>query len=222
MLQGHLYQLNHVRVLKPGKADSITTVDNKRLCAFLETWNYSKKLTLAFRSKAMLQLGQCADKAEPEKEYREQHANGELRHPLLVSLRVRIEKKNDTAQAEGAGAHDSHLQHNSALEALVAEVEPCSLTAVPSDAVDAIHGLLAAGPALTSERFMASSLKNLAPSPFVNILVDGQPSEKAIVLLPSAPTVSRSPMDTASWQTTCLTLSRHRLLRTMVLSRVAP
>ena len=73
----------------------------------------------------MLQLGKCADQAEPEKEYREQHANGELRHPLLVSLRVRIKKKSDTAQAEGAGADNSQPQHNNALEALVVEVEPC-------------------------------------------------------------------------------------------------
>ena len=131
----------------------------------------------------MLQLGQCADRAEPEKGYREQHANGELRHPLLVSLRVRIKKKSDTAQAEGAGADNSQPQHNSTLEALVVEVEPCSLTDIPNDSVDAIHGLLAAGPALTSERFMASSLKKLAPSPFNNVLVDGQPSDKALVLL---------------------------------------
>ena len=49
--------------------------------------------------------------------------------------------------------------------------------------VDAIHGLVAAGPATTSERFAATTLQNLKPSPFYNMEADGEPADKALVLL---------------------------------------
>ena len=51
----HLYQLNHVYVTLPTKEASIKTKDN-RLFARLDVWDSTKKITVAFRSKAMLQL----------------------------------------------------------------------------------------------------------------------------------------------------------------------
>ena len=86
----HLYQLNHVYVPLPNKEDSIKTKDD-RLFARLDVWDYSKKISLAFRSKAMLQLASLAD--DQAKEYEQLLANDELRHPLLASLRLHLQKK---------------------------------------------------------------------------------------------------------------------------------
>ena len=51
----HLYQLNHVHVTLPIKETSIKT-KNDRLFARLDVWDATKKISVAFRSKAMLQL----------------------------------------------------------------------------------------------------------------------------------------------------------------------
>ena len=93
----HLYQLNHVYVVLPSKEDSIKTKDN-RLFARLDVWDYSKKISLAFRSKAMLQLASLAD--DQAKEYEQLLANNELRHPLLASLRLRLHHKPQQRKSE--------------------------------------------------------------------------------------------------------------------------
>ena len=178
-----LYQLNHVYVVPPSKMDTITTGTNGRLFGVFEVWDYSKKITVGCRSKAMLQLADCTDSAEPEKEYKERHANGELRHPLLASVRIRIKAKDGPNNTQAAATGHSQASEDSALSALIVEAERCSFSDIPNDSVDAIHGCLAAGPAVTSERFVATSLKSLAPSPFNNMLIEGKPSDKALVLL---------------------------------------
>ena len=75
----------------PNKADSITTGTNDHLWTQLDCWDYSKKITIAFRSKAMLGLAQLGP--DESQIYKDQHASGELRHPVLASVRVRIQKK---------------------------------------------------------------------------------------------------------------------------------
>ena len=64
----HLYQLNHVYIVPPMKTDTIKTKDGTRLFALLDIWDYSKKISLAFRSKAMLQLATLAEGQEKEYE----------------------------------------------------------------------------------------------------------------------------------------------------------
>ena len=59
----HLYQLNHVHVTLPTKEASIKTNDN-RLFARLDVWDGTKKITLAARSKAMLQLASLQNDQE--------------------------------------------------------------------------------------------------------------------------------------------------------------
>ena len=61
----HLYQLNHVYVALPAKEASIKTKDD-RLFARLDVWDQTKKITLAFRSKAMLQLASLQDGQDKE------------------------------------------------------------------------------------------------------------------------------------------------------------
>ena len=65
-----LYQLNNLYVVPPSKADSITTGTNNHLWTQLDCWDYSKKITIAFRSKAMLELAQL--KPEESEIYKDQ------------------------------------------------------------------------------------------------------------------------------------------------------
>ena len=84
---------------------------------------------------------------------------GEIRHPLMASLRVRIKKST--------GDRD--------ITALVVEAEPVSFDAgndMPNDSVDALHGLLAAGGPPGRERLVATQLKDISHSPFYNLTVE--------------------------------------------------
>ena len=175
----HLYQLNHVYVVPPNKGDSIKTTDD-RLFARLDVWDYSKKISLAFRSKAMLQLASL--EATESKEYEERLGSDELRHPLLASLRLRVQRKPQRREVEANATEPSYTQADNLLSAVVVEAAPCKSTDIPNDAVLAIHGLLA-GPAQTSERLAAVPLDKLRPSPFYNMLADDKPVDKALVLL---------------------------------------
>ena len=175
----HLYQLNHVYVVPPNKGDSIKTADD-RLFARLDVWDYSKKISLAFRGKAMLQLASL--EATESKEYEERLGNDELRHPLLASLRLRVQQKPQRREAEAIATEPSQTQGDNVLSAVVVEAASCKYTDIPNDAVLAIHQLLA-GPTQTSERLAAVPLAKLSPSPFYNMLADDKPVDKALVLL---------------------------------------
>jgi hypothetical protein len=97
---------------------------------------------------------------------------------------VRIKKKDNAQSTQGANASEhSQTAKDSALTAIVVEAEPRTFAEVPNDSVDAIHGLLAAALPLSSERLAATSLENLKPSPFYNMLSNGEPLDKALVLL---------------------------------------
>lgn len=170
----HLYQLNHVYVQPPNKTDTIRTNDGNRLFAQFKCWDYSKPVTFAFRSKAMLQLAGLTE--GQEKEYEDLIANDELRHPLLASLRLRVVKKTATAATE----HSQTPQGNTLL-AIVVEAGACTFTDIPNDSVEAIHGLLTGEP--HSDRLRAVLLHNLKPSPFYNMLANGEPADKSLALL---------------------------------------
>ena len=123
----HLYQLNHVYVVPPSKQDTIKTNDG-RLFARLDVWDYSKKIALAFRSKAMLQLASLAD--GQAQEYEQLIANDELRHPLLASLRLRIKTK--TPEPEAIATEPSQTQRDNILSTVVVEAMPCTFTDIPT------------------------------------------------------------------------------------------
>ena len=63
----HLYQLNHVYVTPPSKEENIKTKDG-RLFARFDVWDQTKKIALAFRSKAMLQLASLEESQTAEYE----------------------------------------------------------------------------------------------------------------------------------------------------------
>ena len=178
----HLYQLNHVHVQAPTKTDSITTSDGTRLFAQFNCVDFFKSVPLWFRSKAMLQLAQLADGQDAD--YLEHAANDGIRHPLLCSLRVRVRTRNATTSPTVATEHSQGGQASDAngLSIIVVEAAPYTTAYTPNDSVDAIHGLLACQPK-TSDRIAASRLNLLSPSPFYNMLANGEPADKALVLL---------------------------------------
>ena len=173
----HLYQLNHVYVIPPSKTDAIKT-DDGRLFARLEIWDYSKNISLAFRSKAMLHLASLGD--DQQQQYEELVANGELRHPVLASLRLQMQTK--TKKPDASPTKPSQTQFDNLLSSVVVEAVPCTFNNIPNDSVQAIHGLLA-GFLQTSDRLAAVPLDTLKPSPFYNMLANGEPAAKALTLL---------------------------------------
>ena len=175
----HLYQLNHMYVQPPTKETSIKTKDN-RLFARLDVWDHTKKISLAFRSKAMLELAGLGEGHEDE--YEQQLASDELRHPIFASLRLRIQSKPEKHESEATATEHSQTQSDNSFSAVVVEAQPCTFTDIPNDAVEALHGLLAGSPQ-DSERLAVVPLEKLKPSPFYNMLADGKPVEKAVTLL---------------------------------------
>ena len=109
-------------------------------------------------------------------------ANDELRHPLLASLRLQSKMKTKKSETDANATEPSQPQHDDILSTVVVEAEPCTLTDIPNDAVEAIHGMLAGCPP-TSERLAAVPLDKLKPSPFYNMLADGEPADKALTFL---------------------------------------
>ena len=175
----HLYQLNHVYVPPPTKEANIKTRDD-RLFARFDVWDHTKKITLAFRSKAMLRLAMLAE--NDTEEYQRLLATDELRHPLLASLRVHVRSKPQKRESEANATERSQTESDNVLDAVVVEAAPCTFTDIPNDSVEAIHGLIA-GSAQTSDRLAVVPLDKLRPSPFYNMLADGKPVEKVLTLL---------------------------------------
>ena len=117
----------------------------------------------------MLSLAQYDSKEE----YLRALAANELRHPILASLRVRVKKA-------------MKAENSSELTTVVVEAEPISWTEsveIPSDSIEAMHGLLSSTGPPASERLVAAHLEDIKPSPFHNMLVRGEPAEKALTLI---------------------------------------
>ena len=89
-------------------------------------------------------------------------------------------KHNDENNVQDISQTDA-TEHN--LSVIAVEAEPCNFAEIPNDFVDAIHGLVAAGPTTTSEHLAATTLRNLKPSPFYNMETNEEPADKAFVLL---------------------------------------
>ena len=77
----------------------------------------------------------------------------------------------------------ANKNNDNLISAIVVEAEPCEPAEVPNDSVEAIHGLLAAGPDLSTDRLAAAPLHRMSSSPFYNMLANDEPFDKALVLL---------------------------------------
>ena len=179
----HVYQLNHVHVLLPNKTDRIKTSDD-RLFAQLDCWDISKKISIAFRKKAMLNLAAVDEQSE----YEQLLAQDELRHAMLCSLRVRVKRRNSAFDATQSSqlsvpSQDDAAQQSSELQCIVVEATPVvQYEEIPDDAVEAVVGVLAGCPQ-HSERLAVVPLDKLKPSPFYNMLANDEPADKALTIL---------------------------------------
>ena len=175
----HLYQLNHVHVVPPSKTENVKTKDG-RLFARLEVWDCSKKITLCFRSRAMLQL--AGFEVNQADEYMQALNDDELRHPLLASLRLQVQLRESKSPVSAGATEQSDSQPDKAIAAVVVEAMSCMDTDMGKEAVQAMRGLLTGLPQ-TSERMTAMPLCKLKPSPFYNMIADGSPVDKVLAML---------------------------------------
>ena len=81
----------------PNKEDSIKTKAD-RLFARLDVWDYSKKISLAFRSKAMVQLAALADDLKQGR-------------AVLQSMLREETKREMKKVAQGGGGHTTQRRH---------------------------------------------------------------------------------------------------------------
>ena len=92
----HVYQLNHVYVPSPAAGREVLL--ENRLFVVFGCWDFSKKIQVGFRAKAILSLAQ--QESSESAAYVDALNANEIKHPVLASLRVRVKK----AEA----ADDSH------------------------------------------------------------------------------------------------------------------
>ena len=177
----HVYQLNHVYV--PAPAPNHDVLFDKHLFAVLDCWDFSKKVQLPFRQKALLNLAQMDPQTTSVEDYTSEVTQGNIRHPVMATLRVRIKKAAPVAENLD---DDTPAKHRASITALVVEAEPMDFTSdngIPSDALHTMGALLAAGGTSSSERLLAATLDDLTPSPWCNMCAQTEPTEKALVLL---------------------------------------
>jgi len=164
----HVYQLNHVYA--PSPAAGREAMLENRLFVVFDRWDFSKKIQVGFRAKAILSVAQ--QESSESAAYVDALNANEIKHPVLASLRVRVKK----AEA----ADDSHVN------TLVVEAAPVcwdEAAEIPNDSVDALHGLMATGGPPSRERLVAAGVAEIAPSPFYNMTVGGEPADTSLVLL---------------------------------------
>ena len=174
----HVYQLNHVYI--PSPASGRTVLYENRLFVVFDCWDFSKKIQLGFREKAILSLAQQEDSDSAA--YVAALNTHDIKHPLLASLRVRVKKGESTDDNDIYSPRKTVARLNT----LVVEAMPVCWdtdSEIPNDSVDALHGLLATGGPPSSERLVAATLWEIAHSPFYNMTVAGEAAEKALVLL---------------------------------------
>ena len=186
-----VYQLNMVHWPPPTQDDSITTKDGQRLFASsVEISDWSGRVTLAARGKAMLQaaaLDYCTE-SEAMEEYQRQLQNGEVRHPVLCSMRVKVEVRPAAKEQDASG--ETQAPSDKAYNAIIVETARADLNdwpPIPNDAVESLHTLLSLCQR-GSDRLLAIPLSKLQPAAFSSVaanLGDDKPVplEKCLAML---------------------------------------
>ena len=100
----------------------------------------------------------------------------------IQSWRPYVQMHTKTKKPDASPTKPSQTQFDNLLSSVVVEAVPCTFNNIPNDSVQAIHGLLA-GFLQTSDRLAAVPLDTLKPSPFYNMLANGEPAAKALTLL---------------------------------------
>ena len=201
-----VFQLNLVYWSPPTQDDSITTKDGDRLFASsVEIGDCSGKVTMAARAKAMLQVsgidGIIANEKDAMEEYTKQVNNGELRHPILCSIRVKVEARpakpeaDSSSQSQSSDATGFCLTETQAplgktYNVVIVEAERIDMEEwpqIPNESLQSLHTLLSLCN-LGSDRILAIPLGKLQPAAFSNMaasFTDDKPVplEKCLTLL---------------------------------------
>lgn len=197
-----IFQLNLVNWPTPTQDDSITTNAGDRLfSSSVDISDCSGKVMLAARAKAMLQVAAIdypSSESEALAEYKRLLQNGEMRHPILCSIRVKVEAKPSKPEAEANSQGSEPNGHHTEMEAqsgktynaIIVEVERFDMkewTLIPNDSLQSVHTLLSFGN-LGSDRLLAIPLDKLQPAAFSNMaysFADDKPValEKCLALL---------------------------------------
>ena len=136
-----LYQLNHVRLLKPGPGESTRTNDETRLFVATRVPDYSGSVTLRMREKAALELSGEGSASEFDKACQE----SQLSYPIICSIRVLVRPRRDgatehTAPSTQTGGIDA-AQHAGNTSAVIVEARQQPWNP-PTAAALALHPLL--------------------------------------------------------------------------------
>jgi len=151
-----LCQLNHVYIMPPERGESITTNDGSRLWSRFHIWDPTGKVALYVRAKAMLQIAGLQESETAE--YKEQFENDELRHHLLVSVRVFVQKKKGKADEEIFGMDDAATTADM-VSATVVEAQACKCNDLPNESLKAIYRLQATDGSQSTERLAACPIR---------------------------------------------------------------
>ena len=200
-----VFQLNLVYWPPPTQDDSITTKAGDRLFASsVEIGDCSGKVTVAARAKAMLQVSAIdypLNEKDAMEEYTRQVKNGELRHPVLCSIRVKVEARpakpeadsNSQSQlSDATGFCQTEMQAplGKTYNVVIVEAERIDMQEwpqIPNESLQSLHTLLSlCNPG--SDRILAIPLGKLQPAVFSNMtasFTDDKPVplEKCLTLL---------------------------------------
>ena len=200
-----VFQLNLVYWTPPTQDDSITTKQGDRLfMSSAEIGDYSGKVTVAARSKAMLQaagIDYPASEKDAMEEYTQQVNKGELRHPVLCSIRVQVQARPAKAEADSSsqsqlldatdfGQTETQAPSSKTYNVVIVEAERIDINEwpqIPNESLQSLHTLLSlCNPG--SDRILAIPLGKLQPAAFSNMtasFTDDKPVplEKCLTLL---------------------------------------
>ena len=170
--QETVFQLNHVRLVKPGPGDQIRTNDGARLFVPARVLDYSGSVVLRMREKAALGVSGelSADVFQVSCE------EGHLSYPTLCSIRVLVRPARDGAAehaAQSQAAGDDAAEHVAPVQKSAVIVEAVAQPWVPpTAAIMRLHSLLEILPG-TAEKMMVARLGDIERSPHAGLLVHG-------------------------------------------------
>ena len=152
-----LFQLNHVRLMKPGAGESVSTNDGNRLFVPVEVIDYTGSISLRMREAAALTVSGEKSAAD----FKTQAKDSLLTYPMLCNIRVLVRP------AERGSTDQGELRKSAVV------VEAGGQTwAPPSKAALDLHALLKAVPS-SQDKLVAARLGDIERSPHSGLTVAG-------------------------------------------------
>jgi len=176
-----LYQLNHVRLFKPGPGDSVKTNDGTRLFVSTRVLDYSGSVTLRMREKAALELSREVSANDFDVACQQ----AQLSYPVLCSIRVLVRPRSDGAAEHMPPSAEAGAQHASDISAVIVEARE-QVWNPPTAAALALHPLLELL-SESPERMVVARLAEIDKSPHAGLTVSqGRVSCECVLALVAA------------------------------------